>query len=41
MTRQGKIVQAMAFGAALLATAAPASAKTLRCAPDAVKVGTT
>jgi len=40
MTGPGKIVHAMAFGTALLATAAPAAAKTLRCAADAVKVGT-
>src|SRR5262249_54865131 len=37
----GKIVHAIAFGTALLATAAPTTAKTLRCAADAVKVGTT
>ena len=35
----GKIVHAMALGT-LLATALPASAKTLRCPADAVKVGT-
>jgi hypothetical protein len=40
MTGPGKIVHAMAFGTALLATTAPAAAKTLKCAADAVKVGT-
>ena len=41
MTGPGKIVHATAFGAVVLALATAAPARTLRCAADAVKVGTT